>query len=306
MPTNTAIFSKGTPMKKTALVILMAVALVFAFTAVAFANTNSGYVTWSSAGDNTGYAATPHYDYATTTQKCIVCHAAHKADSDGEALLADTVQNACVYCHIGSGPGVTKVYNSTPTNFTTGSDQAHNNDCSQCHAVHGANIIANATFNGTEILRQLTVQTSPALPASWDLAGTTDKAAWTSAFCTQCHPYYTGSYALASAVGDITVSGTAYNSHIMTTDYASYGPPGDPAYANYTGQVAWAGTPYCSSCHDDATGFPHYTTGARFMKSAANYQSLATATGAASPTEDGVCLKCHASSVAGEGVGKAF
>ena len=139
-----------------------------------------------------------------------------------------------------------------------------------------------------------------------------------SAFCSQCHPYYTGTYAMEDANGDVNdpFIGGPYNSHIMkdiTTD-ALYGPAnGGNTAATYNGQVAWASSSYCINCHDagrnavndPADSFPHMTVGARFMKSASD-ASLADVTDATSATEDGVCLKCHVNAAGDAGAGITF
>lgn len=301
-------------MKKSAFVVLLVGVFVLAIAATALANTTSGYIAWNSAAPN-NTPPTPHKGYALTTTKCIVCHAAHKADSDGEILLADTVANACVFCHIGTGPSSVKVYNSDSALYTSGNDQAHNNACSQCHAVHGANTITQTTDLGLnqKILRTDTGtdQTSPALPGSFSMAaGATDRAGVVSGFCTQCHPYYTGTYAVSTTTGDITYNSAAYNSHIMTSDFALYGPAnGGNAAANVNAKVAYASSAYCTSCHDDgadtaANNFPHYTAGARFMKAATAVG--ASTSGAVEPYSDGVCLKCHIEVGGTAGVGIGF
>lgn len=230
-------------MKKTLFVLITAMVLVFAFAATAMANTSSGTITWSAAAPNNS-PATPHKGYAYNTQKCLVCHAVHKASPTGQVLLGDTVANACNYCHVSTtGVSTVHVYNNDPATFATDTVFNHSNKC------------------------------------------------------TACHPYFTGTYADSDADGNVTGSsgvGGPYNSHIMTSDFASY----DPANgATATGiQVAWASSAYCTSCHDSgadtvADNFPHLTSGARFMKSAEYAGAAATA--AASPTQDGVCLKCH-------------
>lgn len=305
--------SGGTVSRRAALVAALAIVLVFAFSATALADTTSGYITWSAAAPNNN-PATPHKGYALTTTKCAVCHAAHKASATGEILLDGTAGNACVYCHITGSISTKKVYNSVATNYTTASDHAHNNACSECHSIHGANTIMQPSLSAS-ILKNGASQTG--IPATWNkTAGGADANGAMSAFCTQCHPYYTSSYAVAGTTGDIngTVGDTAhagpYNAHIMTNDYALYGPAnGGNSQASYNGQVAFAGTPYCISCHDAGDGtaannFPHYTTGARFMKSAT--VTGGTASAAVNATEDGVCLKCHVNSSNTAGVGITY
>ncbi len=96
-------------MKKTLFVAALAAVLVFAFAATAFAygpiwsgtlspyNANyPGYLQWdSNLGGNAG-APSPHGNYATTTNKCAVCHAVHRAQAGGQVLTAWT-GNAGLY-----------------------------------------------------------------------------------------------------------------------------------------------------------------------------------------------------------------
>jgi hypothetical protein len=121
-------------MKKTVLVVALAMILVFAFSSVALAknagspaivgditgkatssvNATSGYVYWAAATRiaslNAGQAVGgPHGNYTTTTIKCAVCHSVHGADAGGVLLLNGTsVGNSCNYCHF-AGSTVTPV-----------------------------------------------------------------------------------------------------------------------------------------------------------------------------------------------------
>jgi len=47
------------------------------------------------------YTNNPHGGYDSTTNKCKVCHAVHRADGAYFLLRADTQDDACSYCHIG-------------------------------------------------------------------------------------------------------------------------------------------------------------------------------------------------------------
>ena len=301
MPNYIDASMRGNSVKKTLFVLITAMVLVFAFAATAMANTSSGTITWSAAAPNNS-PATPHKGYAYNTQKCLVCHAVHKASPTGQVLLGDTVANACNYCHVSTtGVSTVHVYNNDPATFATDTVFNHSNKCTACHAVHGADTV-NQPDLSAKILKDPTAASAEfqieSLPSNWDVTSEgTDRAGALSAFCTACHPYFTGTYADSDADGNVRGSsgvGGPYNSHIMTSDFASY----DPANgATATGiQVAWASSAYCTSCHDSgadtvADNFPHLTSGARFMKSAEYAGAAATA--AASPTQDGVCLKCH-------------
>jgi len=292
-------------MKKTAFVLFLAAVLLFAFAASALANTSSGitdpdaYV-WNDDPPNNN-PPTPHKGYAYNTTKCLVCHAVHKANPDGQVLLGATVANACNYCHVSTaGVSTVHVYNNDPSTFSTDTVFNHSNGCTTCHAVHGADTI-NQPGLSAKILRDPTKSTSwqiESLPTNWNVTSAgTDREGALSAFCTQCHPYYTGTYADSDADGNVLGSvgvGGPYNSHIMTGDFVSYDPNNGAVATGI--QVAWASSAYCINCHDAgadtvADNFPHLTSGASFMKSA-EYAG-APAAAAAGPTQDGVCLKCH-------------
>jgi hypothetical protein len=296
-------------MKKTALVLFLAAIMVFAFAASALAGTSSGTITWDPTAPNDS-PATPHKGYAYNTEKCLVCHAVHKAPGDGEVLLGATVGNACDYCHVSAtGVSSVRVYNNDPAEHASDTEFNHSNKCTGCHAVHGANTVDQADLSSKILRADIGVQSGvPAVDWALD-TGSRDGAL--SAYCTQCHPYFVDTYALSNTDGDVqnslSLPGGPYNSHIMTGDFTSY----DPAEgATQTGiQVAYAPSAYCTSCHDGGAGtvadnFPHLTSGARFMMSSDYLNDTATA--AASATEDGVCLKCHRGTNDAVGVGIGF
>ncbi|RJQ54979.1 MAG: hypothetical protein C4521_03775, partial [Actinobacteria bacterium] len=63
--------------------------------------------------DDTNGATTPagpHGGYDTTTNKCKVCHAVHRAEGAYYLLRADSQDDACDYCHIGSAHSTRIVY----------------------------------------------------------------------------------------------------------------------------------------------------------------------------------------------------
>jgi len=145
---NSAITNQGVSnMKKSLIVISMAVALVFAFAATAMAvgpfydasayNPNyPGYLSWSWAMANAGEVGTPHGNYGTTTNKCQVCHAVHRANADGNVLTAIPLTGvtqtakrtfACAFCH-----GATNFTDKTIAVAADGSISPHGN-CSRCH-----------------------------------------------------------------------------------------------------------------------------------------------------------------------------
>lgn len=289
------------------LALVCAFTLVFAGTALAVAGDGDGYSSWVTTGDN-GTVPTPHAGYATTTVKCAVCHAVHRAPAAGEVLLRGTVANACEYCHIAANVSSVKVYDSTLANYTTDTENNHyagaGSTCVDCHAVHGATAISTTGAGdiNTKILKSNIGGQSGdviAANATYSFTAGTDRMGVVTAFCSQCHGYWSNEY---------DDDATAYN-HIMGAANANYA----NGQATYAGKVAWAPSTYCRSCHDAgetdgvsaADNFPHYTDGDRFLLSAANYGAIGSAVGAADPSEDGACLKCHKND-ANTGVGQTY
>ncbi len=64
----------------------------------AFAKYEGGYAAY---GGISGWYANPHGGYDTSTNKCKVCHAVHRAEGAYYLLRADSQDDACDYCHIG-------------------------------------------------------------------------------------------------------------------------------------------------------------------------------------------------------------
>ncbi|MGB4593728.1 MAG: hypothetical protein WBI63_08165 [Coriobacteriia bacterium] len=291
--------------KRVAFVLVLTCLAVALTAGVAFAAAGAG-----SNGASDPYAVnpggTPHTGYATTTVKCAVCHAVHRGPVAGEVLLRGTVANACEFCHIQNNVSTVKVYGQVVANYTTDYENNHssvggNSDCVDCHTVHGAGAIST-TIGGlnTKILKA-TAGTLPGgnagVPGTWAFDDGTVRAGVVSKYCTQCHDYWTAGY-----------DDTALDqNHIMTVlgeDLTTY----TNAQTSITKpvQVAYAASTYCTSCHDAgsdtaADNFPHYTSGDRFLLSAAS--SIAATAAAADPSEDGACLKCHHNGTTGVGTG---
>jgi hypothetical protein len=60
------------------------------------------------------FTTSPHGGYNTTTNKCKVCHAVHRAESAYYLTRAESQGDACTYCHVGSAHSSTVVYDSDP------------------------------------------------------------------------------------------------------------------------------------------------------------------------------------------------
>lgn len=68
--------------------------------------TEGGY----AAFDGTGiYLANPHGGYDSTSNKCKVCHAVHRAEGAYYLLRADSQDDACSYCHTDDSPRSRKI-----------------------------------------------------------------------------------------------------------------------------------------------------------------------------------------------------
>jgi hypothetical protein len=70
--------------------------------------------------------AGPHGGYDTSTNKCKVCHAVHRAEGTYYLLRANSIDDACNYCHIDSPHSRKEVYTGndagiyTPNGHTMG------------------------------------------------------------------------------------------------------------------------------------------------------------------------------------------
>lgn len=81
-------------------------------------NGSYGYTTTVTTND--GYISSPHGGYDSTTNKCKVCHAVHRAQGAYYLLRADSQDDACTYCHIGGGAHSSKiVYDLNPNGIYT-------------------------------------------------------------------------------------------------------------------------------------------------------------------------------------------
>ncbi len=285
-------------LKRGASIVLAACVIVLLVAGVAFADTNSGYLTPSGS---------PHGSYTTSSKKCGVCHAVHNATAAGELLMRDTVANACVYCHITNTTGLIRVYNGQTSNYVGDNKYAHNDtgaQCVNCHTPHGAtNIIEDHAYLREKILKGKDAFVTPQSTDATDVA----VAKW----CTRCHnevsnsngtPYYETSYDTTATQG----------SHVMKAATDNY----QNTKSTMTGnRVAWVDSTTCRGCHADglvnqsdgtskivSSSFPHYTAGQRFLVTAPDAST--TPTPAADSEYDGVCLRCHVSGT--QGAGKTY
>ncbi|MEM2174810.1 MAG: cytochrome c3 family protein [Candidatus Micrarchaeia archaeon] len=175
--------------------------------------------------------ANPHSNYATTTNKCKVCHTVHDAPGTYKLLSASSAETACDYCHAPGGQGSSlyvytvsnpssehtlgSALSGTPISTKNLSGMLY---CFTCHSVHGANAMA-----------QYILKVDP--------AGDGGTASNANMFCADCHD-----------------KATASNSHIMTTA---------------SNQKAFMDSTNCSSCHAEPGGsngdYPHTAGSYKFL-----------------------------------------
>ena len=111
----------------------------------------TGYLSWSYVQAQTGAIDSPHGNYSTSTNKCAVCHAVHRADPDGVVLTAwggvgtatpafsSTMApfESCFFCH---GNGATFTDKTVEFFVTSGGVLSPHTTCGRCHTAspHGA------------------------------------------------------------------------------------------------------------------------------------------------------------------------
>lgn len=295
-------------MSKKTIALALAIVFVFAFATSAFAVWGDSTYAASALAGGTG-TTNPHGPYDTTSRKCAVCHAVHNADPTGTRLLRGGGTSPCVICHVSTDAGIQIVYEGQTTAYSTASEYAHNNDCGNCHTVHGVGSVAIGTTLNLKRLPAMAYTSAsiddPALDRSGyaaysvsSLSGSPTMSQW----CSACHPYYN------EALNGRT--------HVMT---ASGGNLADYATTSGNMQVAWTDTNTCMDCHDSNAAtladravvapavisslkFPHYTNGARFLNTQGG-----TAVASGQAGLDGVCLKCHEDAPAATaGVGTTY
>lgn len=254
------------------LIVPLAVILVLGMSSLAYA---SGYV--SPPPPYPIHPDDPHHGYATTTNKCKVCHAVHLATGTFKLTRAASAETACDYCHVGAGAQTAKkVYtNALPkaghylgvglgTTPDTSKSLTGNLYCYTCHSVHGANTIA-----GTDILKK-------------DPAGDTGVAADADAFCADCHD---------KNLNKLGTEPYASTTHKMVGADSVH---------------AWVASSNCDSCHAEPkvpTGdYPHTSLSSAFLGLGASGTSVDAT------KLDNNCLKCHQNPwpTPTQGVGKTF
>lgn len=98
------------------------------------------------------YETSPHGGYDTTTNKCKVCHAVHRAQGAYYLMRADSQSDACVYCHVGGSAHSSRVvYDATSEGM----------DTSVGHAIGTTAVIPDSSVDETlETLQVPTIDAS--------------------------------------------------------------------------------------------------------------------------------------------------
>jgi len=157
-------------MKKTFLVLALAVALVLSFSALAGANEwkgfsplnpapadgMPGFVNWNDAVDlmnangvPAALQATVHGGYVTSTTKCAVCHSLHRATGiptgtpapNNQLFLTAADGGSCTVCHTDWGSGFSNLLVEWATNGVGAGPHNTVGACGACHGggIHGGN-----------------------------------------------------------------------------------------------------------------------------------------------------------------------
>ena len=274
-------------MKKSLLVVVLALALMLAFAAPAFAkyagySSSKQYVPWAEATSlaSLNPAATtqtfgPHSGYATTTIKCAVCHSVHR----GGNVILNSGANGCAYCHTSTTCGGGAVAGSTKSISWAGSGPHSSCSSSYCHA--GAHGVGASTYAGPASkllvhaadseLNYLATANGVATStfATWNA---TTRALATGAVCGRggCHENSLFGVVTSGATKTLSTPAATVTGHrVIAAATATWNTTGAFAPATKTGTIAYAGVTYCNSCHDLAdtscnagkAAFPHSITG---------------------------------------------
>lgn len=275
-------------MKKSIFVGMLAVALVLAFAASAYAigpfysavyenngtNIDGKYLSWDYAETMPGQTgSSPHGGYTANTNKCAVCHSVHTAEVGGSVLTAGgpyaTYAQGCVFCH-GVGNTFTNVImTANPDGYIS-----PHGTCSRCHALnpHGVGtseypVMASALINknGDAWIGADLSASANGLVNGMFYSGTPAELAagrtlGTGYLCGNCHNQ---SFAVNNPGFDPASPGT-FTGHRVTAmatgtwNAATYG-----ASASTVNHVAFANANRCQACHDAKVAggvldaFPH-------------------------------------------------
>lgn len=289
----------------------------------------------------------PHSGYLTTTNKCQACHTVHNAPAGGILLLpAATIKGTCETCHDGTGGGgvygvlaarvpavtVAADHSIDQTNVVPGGDASGGDStgdfsgssdfltCTDCHAPHGANVVA--AFTGDRARSSSYMALGPTVVSSRLLkqrptsyTGIDPITEYGSDWCGACH------------VGRLSGSGMANNHPVES----SVNPPSAGSVFIYRNVALFGGgtgpmgksnlgykmadprvgeqvghDPICQQCHEDARdpdlAFSITAVDGETVTDNPRFQTFPHESQIASfliedGASDGFCLNCHSPSV---------
>lgn len=223
----------------------------------------------------------PHGGYLTTTNKCKYCHAVHLAEGTYKLTRANTVFEACDYCHgDGSGAGTIIVTNYEGHTMGKGfvfigqapgatddnryvSSLENPFTCLTCHSVHAS---SSRIVTLKDQTKNYLLVNKPNPYGGTTLTVDNTLSEW----CASCHPVMFGSNETSK-----TLDGVYYFSHASSATAVSTAVIEANDGANYG--------PSCGQCHSSSL-FPHGQggTGRDMLKDSFDGISL-----------DNVCNDCH-------------
>jgi len=250
------------------------------FDATAYNPNFAGYLSWSWATANiAGTTGSPHGNYATTTNKCAVCHAVHRASPTGNVLTAVTDAFAgnrtktCAFCHGASSFSI--------KNIAVASDGtiSPHGTCSRCHveSPHGVGasvypVLTEHLLNtraDAAIANDLGTGANGIVTADFDSGSAKGLTLGTGYLCNQCHSnggagintvYAVNESGATPAQNATTINNTTGHrvTALATSDWNVDGSKG----AYLTGRIAYNDANSCQACHDakrsnGAAAFPH-------------------------------------------------
>ena len=279
-----------THMKRTIIIVVLAMALMLALGATpAFAkyagyNNSLQYVPWATAQslasanpDAALMARGPHSGYATTTIKCAVCHSVHRG---GSKLLNEG--STCAWCHSPAAEGGGAVASNLISWYTPA--QGPHSSCASTYCHGGPHGVGASAYDGpaSKLLTGALDTKIDALASAngvatseFDTYSATTRALATGATCGRdgCHDDSMFGVVSAGATQTVDTGGAiteAVTGHrVIATATSNWNANGTDFPTTLTGlAIAYAPVSYCNSCHDladDNNGgkkaFPHGLSG---------------------------------------------
>lgn len=269
---NRKFIKEGSTMKKTIIVVALAMTLMLALGASpAFAKyagykSATQYVPWAEAdslasqnADAALMAQGPHAGYATTTVKCAVCHSVHRA---GSKLLNEGA--ACAYCHtsVANGGGAVAsdlISWNGGTNSGPHAGRCANTDChGGPHGVGASSYDGPASrlISGLADTKMAADLAANGLPVSTlDTWNAETRAIATGGLCSRsgCHTNSMFGVVTAGAVGPAVIGATTKDvtgHRVIAPATTTWNADGSFGSGKTNITIAYKPVEYCNSCHD--------------------------------------------------------